>query len=292
MHLAGVHAPTLILSKAQRRALTAAALVAVSAAGAAQLALDDGVAVWIGALPLVALLSWATSLRRAGLVGILGLAAWPLWAALLTPERLVDPVWYVNLALRGLVVGFSVVLAAGWRRTLVRQQEAVRVDPVTGLVSAREFYRLVESELRRALRYEHPFTVVYLCVEGLQAVEQRAGRAAGDDLLRLAGRVVLGETRGSDTVAWLRAGDIGVLMPETGPSAAAIVLTRMCAALDTQLRAQRVQPTVSVGAVTWISSEIAAEQLLQRAYQMLYAAQQGAGDRLRHEVLDTAEVLL
>jgi diguanylate cyclase (GGDEF)-like protein len=166
------------------------------------------------------------------------------------------------------------------------------VDPATGLASPREFFRLVEAELRRAVRYEHPFTVVYVCLDGFAAAEQRGGGAVGNVLLRAVGAVMAGALRDSDTVAWLRGGELGVLMPETGPAAAQTALTRLRAAVDAELRRLQVASTVSAGAVTWIRTEIAVDQLLQRTYQMLYAAQQSSGDRCRHEILDTADVLI
>lgn len=285
--------PPISVARWRADALTLLALVAVAGVGAAQLLIDDDIAVWTIALPLVTLLAWVTSLRRAALVVALGVASWMPEAALLDPERLRVPLWYLNLVLRGSVMLLAIALAAGWRRTVVRHEEVRRLDATTGLANAREFFRLVDVELQRALRYEHPFTVVYVCLDGFQAVEQRQGRGAGSALLQAAAQVVADATRGSDTVAWVRGGELGVLMPETGPAAARTVLARMRGALDADLRRRGVTAGTSLGAVTWIRTEISVDQLLQRTYQMLYAAQQpGAPDRIRHEVLDTADVLL
>ena len=288
-----MNTPPITVGRWRAHALTLLAFVAVAGVGAAQILIDDGIAVWTIALPLVTLLAWVTSLRRAALVVALGVASWLPVAAILDPERLRVPLWYLNLGLRGGVMLLAISLAAGWRRTLVRHEEMRRVDPATGLVNAREFFRSVDAELQRALRYEHPFTVVYVCLDAFAQVEQRQGRAAGSDLLQGAARVVTAATRGSDTVAWVRGGELGVLMPETGPTAARTVLTRMHDALDAELRRRGVPPSTSFGAVTWIRTEISVDQLLQRTYQMLYAAQQpGAATRIRHEVLDTADVVL
>lgn len=285
--------PPVAITGGRAAALTLLALVAVAGVGAAQLLLADGIAVWTVALPLVTLLAWVTSMRRAAIVVAVGVAAWVPLAAVIEPAQLGEPLWYVNLVLRGGVMLLAVVLAAGWRRTVVRTEEVRRVDPTTGLVNAREFFRAVDVELQRALRYDHPFTVAYVCLDGFAQVEQRQGRAAGTELLRATARVVTAATRGSDTVAWVRGGEIGVLMPETGPTAAQTVLTRMRDALATELRRRGAPGTTSFGAVTWIRTEITVDQLLQRTYQMLYAAQQpGAPDRVRHEVLDTADVVL
>ncbi|HEU4563819.1 MAG TPA: hypothetical protein VFS05_04180, partial [Gemmatimonadaceae bacterium] len=62
--------------------------------GVAQAALGDGIAVWTIALPLVALLAWATRLRRAALVVALGVACWPVATALLGRAALLQaPLW-------------------------------------------------------------------------------------------------------------------------------------------------------------------------------------------------------
>jgi diguanylate cyclase (GGDEF)-like protein len=287
-----MHVALSSLSAGRARALTVVAALAVAAVGIAQVALNDGIAVWAMALPLVALAAWGTSVRRAGMAAVIGLASWVASAAIIAPEQLRDSFWYVNLGVRAAIIALVIVLAAGWRRALVHNQEVARTDAVTGLVTSREFFRLVDIELQRAQRYEHPFTVVYLCVEDVADVKARGRHSATDDVLRAAGRTIVGVTRGLDTVAWLRAGEIGVLMPETGPRAAMTALTRMRAALDAALRRDGAPRTVSMGAVTWIRTEITVDQLLQRSYQMLYAAQQAGGARCRHEVLDTADVLL
>lgn len=273
-------------------AALAAALVLVLLVGIAETVLGANLALWTLAMPAVALAAWYGSVPRAALVAVVSAATWVGAAAIADPIDLRTPLWYLDVGVRLAVLLLVGALAAGWRRAVVAHQENLRTDPVTGLVNAREFFGLVDAELRRALRYERPFTVIYVCVDGLAAAVQRQGRGAGDLVLRALGEGITASLRGPDTVARLRPAEFGILLPETGAGAAQGTLRRLAEVLTVEAATRDLAVTVSIGAVTWIRSEITVDQLLQRTYQMMYAAQRGEAGGCRHEVLDTADVIL
>lgn len=272
------------------RALTLIAPPLIGLAGTAELLVPGGVSLWSVSLPVAALVAWYVSLRRAAVVAVFGVILWMAAAALFRPALLGDPLWHLDTVLRLGIILLAALLAAGWRRTVVRQQEVARTDPVTGLLTAREFFRSVEAELERAARYERPFTVIHLSLDGLPAAARRGG--GGRNLLRDFGDLVVETLRGPDTVAWLRGVELGLLLPETGPAAAEGAIERLQATLERELAARELPVRVSIGAVTWVGSEMTVDQLLQRAYQVLYAARSGASAGCRHEVLETAEVII
>ncbi|MBA3891997.1 MAG: PAS domain S-box protein, partial [Gemmatimonadaceae bacterium] len=66
-----------------------------------------------------------------------------------------------------------------------RDLEALaREDALTGLLTRREFHGALDQALDRADRLAATCAIVLLDVDGLRGVNEREGRAAGDDLLR------------------------------------------------------------------------------------------------------------
>src|SRR5205823_7615681 len=57
------------------------------------------------------------------------------------------------------------------------------VDPLTGLFNRRALVHNLESELGRASRTQSRFSLMFLDLDGLKAVNDRYGHAAGDAVL-------------------------------------------------------------------------------------------------------------
>jgi diguanylate cyclase (GGDEF)-like protein len=71
-------------------------------------------------------------------------------------------------------------------------------------------YQLIES----AIRYNRPFALLFLDLDGFKAVNDNLGHEAGDELLKEVGERFLNAVRKSDTVARFGGDEFIILIPE------------------------------------------------------------------------------
>ena len=121
--------------------------------------------------------------------------------------------------------------AALERAELVAQlrSDAMR-DPLTALPNRRAWEEELERDTASARRSGEPLSVAVLDVDGLKAVNDTRGHAAGDQLLREAARAWSGALRRQDLLARLGGDEFGVLLAGTDATTAAEVLARVAAA--------------------------------------------------------------
>lgn len=226
-----------------------------------------------------------------------GFVAWYanwLWGAGLALVSLAPAAILVRNAEGGTDLMLRLAVTAGvlyftheGRKIALRSSESLRTDPSTGLANARALFDLVATERDRAERYGRPFTLAYVGIDNLPAVRLRSGSAAVEEILRKVALQIRASIRSVDHVARLRDREFALLLPETDADAAAIVVGRVRSVLNETLDGDQHGLAFSVGVVTWHSSDLSAEALHQRTYQLMYAARQ-APEPIRHEILEQA----
>lgn len=82
-------------------------------------------------------------------------------------------------------------------------------DELTGLLNRRGFYEAAERELRAS----PSLTIIFIDVDGLKAVNDGLGHAAGDALLRDAAETIKSSFRQTDVVARVGGDEFCVLVP-------------------------------------------------------------------------------
>ena len=118
----------------------------------------------------------------------------------------------------------------------IRSTQASLTDELTGLANRRRLFQLLEHEARRAVRYERPFSILWIDLDELKTFNDRFGHSTGDQVLIRLARLLVDNVRALDTPARLGGDEFAVLLPETGAAAARIAAAR----LDASIRSAQV----------------------------------------------------
>lgn len=119
------------------------------------------------------------------------------------------------------------VLIAVVRHGFADLQDQALTDPLTGLGNRRALARDFESESARAVRTGRPLTVVVIDVDGLKALNDSEGHAAGDEALRKVGLALSSVTRRSDHAYRYGGDEFALLLPDSHLPDAAVLHDRL-----------------------------------------------------------------
>ncbi|HEV8670163.1 MAG TPA: sensor domain-containing diguanylate cyclase [Candidatus Limnocylindria bacterium] len=176
-----------------------------------------------------------------------------------------------------------VALAVANRRVLETAKRQATTDGLTGLHNRHflsEQLRLLHS---LAERHKQNYAVVAIDVDDLKRVNDTFGHEMGDLALRGFANVVRKTIRASDVGVRTGGDEFLVLLPRGGIADARVLAERLREAMAAQGRAEpHTAITVSLGAAAWRPGRTA-EQVLEAADAMLYAAKRAGKDRIMTE---------
>jgi diguanylate cyclase (GGDEF)-like protein len=169
-------------------------------------------------------------------------------------------------------------------KALEREKELARVDDLTGAINRRFFFEVLQKELDRSLRYQHPLTVVYIDLDNFKAINDRFGHSVGDKVLRVVVAQSQGHLRRSDVVARLGGDEFVILLPETDQLAAKIIVSKIHRVLSGEMRKNGWLLTFSIGALTCVNASITPDELIKRADDLMYSIKKDGKNAIRDSV--------
>lgn len=155
------------------------------------------------------------------------------------------------------------------------------IDPLTGLRNRPFVLEQMVALTNSALRHERPLSVVAVDVDQVPAIDERLGRAAGDEVVRAVAGCLAGRLRDEDVAARVDRQDFLVLLPDTTGADAAHVAAglRACVAaarIPVDGRPSRI--TISAG---WAELDrLHPDELLPQVHAALARARTGGRDRV------------
>jgi diguanylate cyclase (GGDEF)-like protein len=142
----------------------------------------------------------------------------------------------------------------------------------------------LETEIRRAERKGNPIGVIMLDIDHFKAFNDGFGHAAGDQMLRSIGALILGHLRAGDIACRYGGEELLIILPEATIEAAAgraEDLRARAKKLDVKHQDMPLGPvTVSLGVAGYPVNGRTRDGLLAAADASLYKAKQDGRDRV------------
>lgn len=195
------------------------------------------------------------------------------------------PVWNA-----GVRFGFFAVVAglvSVYHDALRRQRQLLRTDPLTGIANRRAFGDALAHDLALARRRGSALSLAYLDLDDFKAVNDTAGHAEGDRVLRTVGEVLGRAFREADTAARLGGDEFAFLLPDTGPEGAAQVAGKLARELRQAFVAGEWPVDCSIGVVTFPHARVSMADALAAADRAMYEAKRGGKGMVVSRVLDS-----
>lgn len=156
-------------------------------------------------------------------------------------------------------------------------------DDLTQLYNSRYFYKKLEEEIDRLIRYKQPMSLLLIDIDDFKKINDRYGHLAGDKVLKLVGKIIRNFLRKTDTPYRYGGEEFAVLLPGTEVEAAINVAERIRKGFETEdfalITNERVNISVSIGATQFKTGEELGS-LIKRADDALYAAKQNGKNRV------------
>lgn len=100
-------------------------------------------------------------------------------------------------------------------------------DELTGALNRRGFVAKSALEIRRAVRHDRPLSIAVLDLDKFKSVNDEAGHAAGDFVLKAVSAQWMSLSRDTDIVGRLGGDEFAMLLPETTAAQAREVMLRL-----------------------------------------------------------------
>jgi diguanylate cyclase (GGDEF)-like protein len=239
----------------------------------------------------IALTTWKAGFRSGLLVSIASAFFW--FSAQQAGQSLdasLNPVLYGNALTRLALFAGAASLLPSLKREWEREREAGQHDYLTDTLSRRGFLAKASQEIDRATRYQRPFTLIGLDVDGFRRMNERMGHNSADTLLRTMARLLRKKIRSADQIGRTGSDEFALLLPETQAEAARIVAQRLQRYLLDLAEKKEWPVAFSLGTITYLQTKEHAETMMKRVNALTQAAHQDGRNQIRYEVVGSVGV--
>ena len=189
----------------------------------------------------------------------------------------------INITALVLLAYVAMVIAREQRRAKDAAIRLSTIDPLTGLFNRTFFFAAVEREIARSARSGRGFCLLMMDLDELKQINDRHGHFFGDRVLRGVGEVIRSGGRRIDTAARYGGDEFVVLLPETDPSGAYVLAEKIrqeVAALPVDIAGSIINPSVSIGVVSYPDDGRTSDELMITADESMYRSKRSGKNRV------------
>lgn len=161
-------------------------------------------------------------------------------------------------------------------------------DQLTGLYNRREMDRILDQEIERFDRYQHPFCLIMLDIDHFKSVNDNYGHPVGDQVLKWLSQILESRVRKMDRCIRYGGEEFAVILPETTKENGLIVaewlqknIAETPFILNNEAGNQdEISITISLGVADLLPDGGSKESLIAAADQALYQAKNQGRNRV------------
>ncbi len=157
-------------------------------------------------------------------------------------------------------------------------------DGLTGLPNRMLLQDRLEQTIASSERLQQKFALLFIDLDGFKLINDDAGHAVGDAVLRIVAQRLLAVIRGMDTAARLGGDEFVIILTDIGQrDNAARVAEKIMASLaqPCQTAGSSLSVSASIGVSLYPNDERGADELLRSADEAMYQAKRGGKRQVR-----------
>ncbi|MFW8589475.1 EAL domain-containing protein [Glaciecola sp. 2405UD65-10] len=160
-----------------------------------------------------------------------------------------------------------------WKLNKQLEQMAL-YDSLTGLTNRGLFLEKLDQTFNESARYKHHFGLMVVDLDKFKSINDIYGHQAGDYVLQMVAKKLLGALRSSDVAGRLGGDEFAILLPETCEKSAHIVAKKLVATLsfDITWKNSIIPVSPSIGVAMYPSKAQSYKKLMREADMALYRA--------------------
>jgi diguanylate cyclase (GGDEF)-like protein len=152
-------------------------------------------------------------------------------------------------------------------------------DPLTKVYNRAKAFELLAAAQNNHERYNTPFSIIFLDIDGFKAINDQFGHDAGDDILVKYARLLSENARKTDAVFRWGGEEFMILCPNTDHSKAIRLAENLRTLFAHETLANQPLPSASYGVAEHHADETIAS-LIKRADMAMYDAKRAGGDQV------------
>lgn len=232
----------------------------------------------------ICLVSWYVGRKEGTIISLLATIDWFLadWFGTHSYSHPAIPYWnaLVELSFFLIITNTLSSLRQKWQI----EKDLARTDALTKIANRRAFFETANLELERGLRYQHALSLAYMDLDNFKWVNDNLGHQTGDKLLICVAETLKQKTRLNDTVARLGGDEFAILLPETSPEAAKIVMEKLQQGLIVKMEQNSWPVTFSIGLVSFQTPPSSINRIIHEADLLMYDVKKSGKNNIQHKI--------